>query len=157
MVMPARGVIYSLNDARQFDWPQGLRRYIDDIRQGRGQHPKQYSARYVCSLGAPRGRRAGAIPTPALRGGLGSRGPHPQGVQAVQGDAGITRRAFRDQTACPPTPRARCRFKWLTSTGPSSTEDGARRSHCVGPRVRVGPGAAGALNRNLRCSAGSLW
>ena len=44
------GQIYSVNDARYFDWPAGLRRYIDDIRQGRGQHPKQYSARYVCSL-----------------------------------------------------------------------------------------------------------
>jgi len=44
------GQIYSVNDARYFDWPEGLRRYIDDIRQGRGQNPKQYSARYVCSL-----------------------------------------------------------------------------------------------------------
>lgn len=39
-----------MNDARYFDWPEGLRRYIDTIRQGRGQSPKQYSARYVCSL-----------------------------------------------------------------------------------------------------------
>ena len=39
-----------MNDARYFDWPPGLRRYIDDIRQGRGQNSKQYSARYVCSL-----------------------------------------------------------------------------------------------------------
>ena len=44
------GQLYSLNDARQHDWPEGLRRYIDTIRQGRGQNPKQYSARYVCSL-----------------------------------------------------------------------------------------------------------
>ena len=44
------GQIYSLNDARYFDWPPGLRRYIDAIRQGKGQHPKQYSARYICSL-----------------------------------------------------------------------------------------------------------
>ena len=44
------GQIYSVNDARYFDWPAGLRQYIDDIRQGRGQNPKQYSARYVCSL-----------------------------------------------------------------------------------------------------------
>ena len=44
------GQIYSLNDARQHDWPEGLRRYIETIRQGRGQNPKQYSARYVCSL-----------------------------------------------------------------------------------------------------------
>lgn len=44
------GQIYSLNDARYFDWPEGLRRYIDTVRQGKGQNPKQYSARYICSL-----------------------------------------------------------------------------------------------------------
>lgn len=48
--IPARGQIYSLNDARYWDWPQGLRNYIDTIRQGKGQLPKQYSARYICSL-----------------------------------------------------------------------------------------------------------
>ncbi|XP_024535626.1 fructose-1,6-bisphosphatase isozyme 2 [Selaginella moellendorffii] len=48
--VPERGQIYSVNDARYFDWPQGLRRYIDDIRRGKGQFPKKYSARYVCSL-----------------------------------------------------------------------------------------------------------
>lgn len=48
--MPARGQIYSLNDARYFDWPQGLRRYIDDVRCGRGATGKKYSARYVCCL-----------------------------------------------------------------------------------------------------------
>ncbi len=35
---------------RYHDWPEGLQRYIDDIRQGKGQNPKQYSSRYVCSL-----------------------------------------------------------------------------------------------------------
>jgi fructose-1,6-bisphosphatase I len=49
--MPKRGQVYSLNDARYFDWPPGLRAYIDTIRQGKGQNPKQYSARYICSLG----------------------------------------------------------------------------------------------------------
>lgn len=44
------GQIYSVNDARYFDWPNGLRRYIDNVRQGRGQTRKQYSARYICSL-----------------------------------------------------------------------------------------------------------
>lgn len=44
------GQIYSVNDARYYDWPAGLRRYIDDIRQGKGQYPKKYSARYICSL-----------------------------------------------------------------------------------------------------------
>uniref|UniRef100_A0ACD5UID7 Uncharacterized protein n=1 Tax=Avena sativa TaxID=4498 RepID=A0ACD5UID7_AVESA len=50
MHIPPRGQIYSVNDARYFDWPEGLRKYIDTIRQGKGQHPKKYSARYVCSL-----------------------------------------------------------------------------------------------------------
>jgi fructose-1,6-bisphosphatase I len=44
------GQIYSVNDARYFDWPEGLRRYIDTVRQGKGRYPKKYSARYICSL-----------------------------------------------------------------------------------------------------------
>lgn len=48
--IPTRGQIYSVNDARYFDWPKGLRNYIDDVRQGKGQYPKKYSARYICSL-----------------------------------------------------------------------------------------------------------
>lgn len=49
-VSTASGQIYSVNDARYFDWPKGLRSYIDDVRQGKGQYPKKYSARYICSL-----------------------------------------------------------------------------------------------------------
>ncbi|KAG5526105.1 hypothetical protein RHGRI_032411 [Rhododendron griersonianum] len=48
--VPPRGQIYSVNDARYFDWPDGLRRYIDTVRQGKGRYPKKYSARYICSL-----------------------------------------------------------------------------------------------------------
>lgn len=48
--IPSRGQIYSVNDARYFDWPEGLRKYIDTVRQGKGKHPKKYSARYICSL-----------------------------------------------------------------------------------------------------------
>ncbi|KAK4776724.1 hypothetical protein SAY86_005412 [Trapa natans] len=48
--IPLRGQIYSVNDARYFDWPEGLRQYIDTIRQGKGKYPKKYSARYICSL-----------------------------------------------------------------------------------------------------------
>lgn len=44
------GQIYSVNDARYFDWPDGLRQYIDTVRQGKGKYPKKYSARYICSL-----------------------------------------------------------------------------------------------------------
>lgn len=48
--IPPRGQIYSVNDARYFDWPEGLRKYIDTVRQGKGKYPKKYSARYICSL-----------------------------------------------------------------------------------------------------------
>lgn len=48
--IPPRGQIYSVNDARYFDWPEGLRRYIDTVRKGKGNYPKKYSARYICSL-----------------------------------------------------------------------------------------------------------
>ncbi|KAF8404714.1 hypothetical protein HHK36_009602 [Tetracentron sinense] len=48
--IPPRGQIYSVNDARYFDWPDGLRRYIDTVRRGKGKYPKKYSARYICSL-----------------------------------------------------------------------------------------------------------
>lgn len=48
--VPPRGQIYSVNDARYFDWPEGLKRYIDTVRQGKGKYPKKYSARYICSL-----------------------------------------------------------------------------------------------------------
>ncbi|CAA2955764.1 fructose-1,6-bisphosphatase, chloroplastic [Olea europaea subsp. europaea] len=48
--IPPRGQIYSVNDAQYFDWPEGLRRFIDTIRQGKGLHPKKYSARCICSL-----------------------------------------------------------------------------------------------------------
>ncbi|OMO85255.1 Fructose-1,6-bisphosphatase class 1/Sedoheputulose-1,7-bisphosphatase [Corchorus capsularis] len=50
VTIPPRGQIYSVNDARYFDWPEGLRQYIDTVRQGKGQYPKKYSARYICSL-----------------------------------------------------------------------------------------------------------
>ncbi|KAG8364158.1 hypothetical protein BUALT_Bualt19G0097900 [Buddleja alternifolia] len=48
--IPPRGQIYSVNDTRYFDWPEGLRKYIDTVRQGKGKYPKKYSARYICSL-----------------------------------------------------------------------------------------------------------
>ncbi|KAJ3679266.1 hypothetical protein LUZ60_017277 [Juncus effusus] len=48
--IPPRGQIYSVNDARYFDWPEGLKNYIDTVRQGQGQNHKKYSARYICSL-----------------------------------------------------------------------------------------------------------
>lgn len=50
MALCSPGQIYSVNDARYFDWPEGLRKYIDTVRQGKGRYPKKYSARYICSL-----------------------------------------------------------------------------------------------------------
>ena len=47
---PVRGPYYSLNEGRSNDWPEGLRKYIDDIKNGRSQWGKRYSSRYVCSL-----------------------------------------------------------------------------------------------------------
>lgn len=44
------GQIYSLNDGRYFDWPDGLRKYIDTVKQGKGRTSKKYSSRYICSL-----------------------------------------------------------------------------------------------------------
>ena len=39
-----------MNDARFDDWSPALRKYVSDVRAGRGQSRKQYAARYVCSL-----------------------------------------------------------------------------------------------------------
>ncbi|CAM9512814.1 unnamed protein product [Discosporangium mesarthrocarpum] len=48
--MPARGRSYSLNEAREADWPHGLKRYIWDLKTGQGQAKERYSLVYVCSL-----------------------------------------------------------------------------------------------------------
>ncbi len=39
-----------MNEAGYFTWQSGLRRYIDNVRQGKGQTRQQYSARFVGSL-----------------------------------------------------------------------------------------------------------
>nr|PNR28320.1 hypothetical protein PHYPA_028912 [Physcomitrium patens] len=48
--IPERGNVYSVDDGRYFDWPPGLRHYVDNIRQGQGQSSQRYSARHVSSL-----------------------------------------------------------------------------------------------------------
>jgi fructose-1,6-bisphosphatase I len=48
--IPARGQYYSLNEGRSADWPEGLRSYIDAVKNGRGVSAKRYSSRYICSL-----------------------------------------------------------------------------------------------------------
>jgi len=52
ITIPERGQVYSLNDAREPDWPSGLKKYIDDVRRGDGESGKKYSARYICALTA---------------------------------------------------------------------------------------------------------
>lgn len=47
---PCQGAYYSLNEGREADWPDGLRRYIQDVKNGRGTSGNRYSSRYVCSL-----------------------------------------------------------------------------------------------------------
>lgn len=50
MVCPPRGPYYSLNEAREPDWPEGLRRWINDAKRGNTPAQTLYSSRYVCSL-----------------------------------------------------------------------------------------------------------
>ena len=47
---PAHGPYYSLNEAREPDWPDGLKRWISDSKRGHTTTQKLYSSRYVCSL-----------------------------------------------------------------------------------------------------------
>lgn len=48
--IPVRGFYYSLNDGKSSDWPQGLSKYISDIKDGKGEAKHRYNSRYVCSL-----------------------------------------------------------------------------------------------------------
>jgi fructose-1,6-bisphosphatase I len=49
---PDRGPYYSLNEAREPDWPDGLRKWIFDAKRGETPAQMKYSARYICSLTA---------------------------------------------------------------------------------------------------------
>lgn len=50
LACPARGPYYSLNDAREPDWPAGLRRWVNDAKRGATPSATRYSSRYVCAL-----------------------------------------------------------------------------------------------------------
>lgn len=50
ILCPPRGPYYSLNDAREPDWPDGLKRWIYDAKRGLTPAKQKYSSRYVCSL-----------------------------------------------------------------------------------------------------------
>lgn len=47
---PSRGPYYSLNEAREPDWPDGLRKWMFDAKRGATTTCQTYSSRYVCSL-----------------------------------------------------------------------------------------------------------
>ena len=47
---PRRGPYYSLNDAREPDWPAGLQSWIYSAKRGKTQAGTKYSSRYVCAL-----------------------------------------------------------------------------------------------------------
>lgn len=68
--IPSRGQTYSLNDARQADWPPGLAAYVAAIRSGKGRSGKKYAARYVCALVADLHR--------TLTGGVGGWAANPR-------------------------------------------------------------------------------
>jgi len=50
LTCPTNGPYYSLNEAREPDWPSGLRRWISDAKRGKTKSKIIYSSRYVCSL-----------------------------------------------------------------------------------------------------------
>ena len=47
---PPHGPYYSLNEAREPDWPDGLKQWIHDSKRGKTKTGQIYSSRYVCSL-----------------------------------------------------------------------------------------------------------
>ena len=48
--IPRRGRIYSFNEANEFKWPAGLRKYVEDIKLGRGETKLSYTSRYIGSM-----------------------------------------------------------------------------------------------------------
>ena len=52
MKFPLSGPYYSLNEAREPEWPEGLKKWINDAKAGAVPHANiiKYSSRYVCSL-----------------------------------------------------------------------------------------------------------
>jgi len=50
LACPHRGPYYSLNDAREPDWPAGLRRWVHDAKRGQVPSGTKFSARYSCAL-----------------------------------------------------------------------------------------------------------
>jgi len=47
---PQRGRIYSVNESNYFQWSEGVKRYVDWLKQPDGESGRPYSARYIGSL-----------------------------------------------------------------------------------------------------------
>lgn len=47
---PSFGPYYSLNEAREPDWPQGLKDWVSDAKRGQTTLGRTHSSRYICSL-----------------------------------------------------------------------------------------------------------
>lgn len=61
--IPKRGNIYSINEAYSSDWSQGLKTYVNDIKDGRGESKEKYSSRYIGSF-------IGDVHRTLLKGGI---------------------------------------------------------------------------------------
>ena len=48
--IPERGKIFSVNEGNYAYWPDGVRRYIDYLKDPNGDHHKSYTSRYIGSL-----------------------------------------------------------------------------------------------------------
>jgi fructose-1,6-bisphosphatase I len=48
--IPARGSIYSLNQANEAQWDEPMRQWIHDLQEGKGQTGKRYTQRYIGSM-----------------------------------------------------------------------------------------------------------
>mmetsp|Transcript_11646 Transcript_11646/g.16533 ORF Transcript_11646/g.16533 Transcript_11646/m.16533 type:complete len:385 (-) Transcript_11646:50-1204(-) len=48
--VPKRGKIYSFNEANSPDWDEGLRTYVNNLKEGKGESGSKYSARYIGSM-----------------------------------------------------------------------------------------------------------
>lgn len=47
---PLQGAYYSLNEGREPDWPDGLKKWVHDAKRGQTPSGTTYSSRYICSL-----------------------------------------------------------------------------------------------------------
>jgi fructose-1,6-bisphosphatase I len=50
MKVPARGSIYSVNEANSPAWDPVMAKYIDNLKNGKGESGKKYSSRYIGSM-----------------------------------------------------------------------------------------------------------